>query len=137
MPASSRPSRRHRVTAAFAVLLASVIVLAAPAAVTVARVTPTASTQAASDHAPVLLARAGSGTHSFGGGRSTFGSRRGVYGSRGYGYGRARNHSFLRGVFVGWTLGHFFGFGGGIPPFPLLFFALILYLMFRGGGRPP
>jgi hypothetical protein len=123
----SLPSpHRRRLLLPFALVLA-VVALLAPAAA--APSTAAAAPVAATHGVPVLLARAGAGTHSFGGGRS-YGSRR-----YGYGYGRGGNHSFARGLFVGWTLGHFFGFGGGIPLFPLLFVLLIAYLMLRGGGR--
>jgi uncharacterized membrane protein len=129
--------RRARATtlAALVACVAALLAPAAPATARTATAAPVAThpTTTGTHGAPVLLARAGSGTHSFGGGRSTYGSRRGY----GYGYRRTGGHSFLHGFFVGWTLGHFFGFGGGIPLFPLLFFVWILYLMLRGGRRPP
>jgi uncharacterized membrane protein len=112
------------------VLLLAAVALLAPSAPS-AKAGPSAS---ATRDAPVLLARAGAGTHSFSRGRSSYGSRR-----YGYGYRRTGGHSFLHGLFVGWTLSHFFGFGGGVPLFPLLFIVLIMYLLLRGGGRrrPP
>ncbi|HEV7752817.1 MAG TPA: hypothetical protein VGO71_14835 [Baekduia sp.] len=133
MVVDSRSPRHRRLLAALALALAAVALLAssvpAATAAPAAHAAPLAFTPR---DAPVLLARAGSGTHSFSRGRTS-------YGSRGYGYRRTGNHSFLRGLFVGWTLGHFFGFGGGIPLFPLLFVMFVLYLMLRGGGRrrPP
>jgi hypothetical protein len=131
MVVDSRSPRHRRLLAALALALAAVALLApsvpAATAAPAAHAAPLAFT---TRDAPVLLARAGSGTHSFSRGRTSYGSR-----GYGYGYRRRGNHSFLRGLFVGWTLGHFFGFGGGIPLFPLLFVMFVLYLMLRGGGR--
>jgi uncharacterized membrane protein len=130
MVVSSRSPRRRQVLAASALALTAVALLvpSARAATAAAPAIPVASQASTTRDAPVLLARAGAGTHSFSRGRG--------YGSRGYGYGyrRTGGGSFVHGLFVGWTLGHFFGFGGGIPLFPLLFVMVVLYLMLRGGG---
>jgi uncharacterized membrane protein len=125
--------RRRRLLAPLALVLFALALLAPSAPSAIASAAPPASV---TRDAPVLLARAGAGTHSFSRGRSSYGSRRYGYG---YGYRRTGGHSFLHGLFVGWTLSHFFGFGGGVPLFPLLFIAFIMYLMLRGGGRrrPP
>jgi hypothetical protein len=135
MPVPVPPSSRRPNASTLAALIACVAALLASAAPSTAGATPgaTHAAPARTAGAPVLLARAGSGTHSFGGGRSRFGSGRGF----GYGYRRTGGHSFLHGFFVGWTLGHFFGFGGGIPLFPLLLLVFVVYVMFRGGRRPP
>lgn len=61
------------------------------------------------------------------------------FGSRGYGYRRApygyrrRGHPFLRGLFFGWLLSHFFGGGFPLFPFVLLGFG---FLMLRRRRRP-
>jgi hypothetical protein len=146
MVVSSRSPQHRRLLAALAFALAAVVLLAPSASAAAAPSAPAAPPAFTTRDAPVLLARAGSGTHGFSRGRTSYGSRgygsRG-YGSRGYGYGygsrRTGGRSFVHGLFVGWTLGHFFGFGGGIPLFPLLFVMFVLYLMLRGGGRrrPP
>jgi uncharacterized membrane protein len=136
MVVSSRSPRHRQVRAALALALttAALLVPSVPAATAAAPAIPAASGAFTTRDAPVLLARAGAGTHSFSRGRTGYGSR--GYGSRGYGYGyrRSSGGSFVHGLFVGWTLGHFFGFGGGIPLFPLLFVVVVLYLMLRGGG---
>jgi uncharacterized membrane protein len=127
MDLSSPLPRRLRALIALALAALAVCAPAAAGATT----SPSAATKA-----PVLLARAGSGTSSFSRGRSGygFGSHRSY---RGYGYRRTGGGSFLHGLFVGWTLGHFFGYGGGIPLFPLLFFLFIFWVMIRGPRRPP
>jgi len=64
------------------------------------------------------------------------------FGSRGYGYRsyrrapygyRRHGHPFLRGLFFGWLLSHFFGGGFPLFPFVLLGFA---FLMLRRRRRP-
>jgi uncharacterized membrane protein len=129
MVLSSRLSARRLLTAL--TLVVALVGGAAP----MASAAPSPVLTAAADQPPMLLARAGAGTSSFSRGRSRargygYGSHR----SYGYGYRRRGGGSFLHGLFVGWTLSHFFGVGGGIPLFPLLFFLFILWAMFRGGG---
>lgn len=63
------------------------------------------------------------------------------FGSRGYGYRSSRRapygyrrhgHPFLRGLFFGWLLSHFFGGGFPLFPFVLLGFAFLMLRRRRG-----
>ena len=68
-------------------------------------------------------ARLGRGFGSRGYGRSPYGYRRSPYGYR------RHSHPFLKGLFVGWLLSHFFG--GGFPLFPFVLLGIAILVMRR------
>ena len=100
---------------------------AAPAAAAPSPV-PAATPVAALVHTAVARqARLGRGFGSRGYGRSPYSYRRSPYGYRRHG------HPFLRGLFFGWLLSHFFG--GGFPLFPFVLLGIAI-LVLRRRRRP-
>jgi uncharacterized membrane protein len=105
-----------------------VAALALSAAPTAAPAAVRPVTAAGTVHTGVVRqARLGRGFGSRGYGRSPYSYRRTPYGYRRHG------HPFLRGLFFGWLLSHFFG--GGFPLFPFVLLGIVV-LMLRRRRRP-